>query len=161
MDNRELVRVFYRGILGREADAGGLDHWVSQLDGGASTLDIAAAIAGSPEAEARRNAASATDRQAAIDGEAARLFSTILPAKLTIIDIGAQNLDTERHIYQSLIDFDLVEKIVGFEPLEDKARYRNEHEPLADIRPYALGDGNEQTLYVNNFDATSSLYLCT
>ncbi|MDH3678889.1 MAG: DUF4214 domain-containing protein [Acidimicrobiia bacterium] len=36
LTNRQFVELLYANVLGRAADAGGLDHWTSVLDGGAT-----------------------------------------------------------------------------------------------------------------------------
>ena len=85
---------------------------------------------------------------------AASVFAE-LAGKLVIVDVGAQGLGG--HIYQPLLDLGLVGRVIGFEPLEDLARQRNEADNRLDIRPFALGNGETGTLYINNLDPTSSL----
>ncbi|MCR8719131.1 DUF4214 domain-containing protein [Pseudomonas syringae] len=51
--NGAFVRDLYTAALGREADQGGLDNWVSQLFNGTSRADVAQGIVGSQEAAAK------------------------------------------------------------------------------------------------------------
>lgn len=77
----------------------------------------------------------------------------------TIVDVGAQNLASEKHIYSPLCRADIRYRIIGFEPLQDRASERSVLDgPHTIIHPVAIGDGATHTLYVNNDDATSSFY---
>ncbi|EPN34799.1 hemolysin-type calcium-binding region [Pseudomonas syringae pv. actinidiae ICMP 18807] len=51
--NSAFVRDLYTSALGRDADQGGLDSWVSQLFNGASRAEVAQGIVGSQEAAAK------------------------------------------------------------------------------------------------------------
>ncbi|KPX49347.1 Uncharacterized protein ALO68_00547 [Pseudomonas syringae pv. helianthi] len=51
--NGDFVRDLYTSALGRAADQGGLDSWVSQLFNGASRAEVAQGIVGSQEAAAK------------------------------------------------------------------------------------------------------------
>ena len=88
------------------------------------------------------------------------LLEQLMPEKLfTIVDVGAQNLAAETHIYKPLCTPEIKHRVIGFEPLEDKATERSVAEDATTIiYPVAIGDGSTQTLYVNNDDATSSIY---
>jgi FkbM family methyltransferase len=79
---------------------------------------------------------------------------------LTIVDIGAQALDYEDHVYQPLLDAGIACRVIGFDPLADRLQERADREKNCDLTllPYAVGDGESHTLYINNIDATSSLY---
>jgi FkbM family methyltransferase len=50
--------------------------------------------------------------------------------------------------------------VIGFEPLLDRVRERETSERGGNVEllPYAVGDGSRQVLYVNNEDATSSVF---
>ena len=76
------------------------------------------------------------------------------------MDVGAQSLAAENHIYQPLADAGLPCDIVGFEPLAHRLRERAEREggTRLNLLPYAIGDGKTHTLKINNDDGTSSLY---
>lgn len=154
MQHSEMVRILYKGILGREPDRDGLLHHCDLLEKGATMESVAASIDASSEAQQYRRRSAWRDRMRS----AASRVSDRLEDLLVILDIGAQELEFESHCYQRLIDQNLVQTIIGFDPIEEKARDRNAKEPIADIRPIALGTGKEETLYVNNYDATSSLY---
>jgi hypothetical protein len=51
--NALFVASLYQGLLGRNADAGGLAYWAGQLNAGASRTQVAQGIAGSQEAMGR------------------------------------------------------------------------------------------------------------
>ncbi|MCF5679117.1 DUF4214 domain-containing protein, partial [Pseudomonas syringae] len=51
--NGDFVRDLYTAALGRNADQGGLDNWVSQLFNGTSRAEVAQGIVGSQEAAAK------------------------------------------------------------------------------------------------------------
>lgn len=78
---------------------------------------------------------------------------------LRIVDVGAQSLGIGSHPYQPLLTICEAD-VIGFDPLEEKLRERAETEGSAGLTllPYAVGDGNTHTLYINNEDATSSLF---
>ncbi len=76
-----------------------------------------------------------------------------------IVDVGAQSLTFEDHIYAPLAHATPVE-VIGFEPLEHRVQDRlleGDGSRLT-LLPFAIGDGRERTLHINNDDATSSLY---
>jgi hypothetical protein len=51
LQNKSPIELFYKDILGREADAGGLAYWKAQVNSGALTLDgVAHALRNSAEA---------------------------------------------------------------------------------------------------------------
>ncbi|MGB3865122.1 MAG: FkbM family methyltransferase [Xanthobacteraceae bacterium] len=154
MRQNELIGILYRGILGREPDPEGLAHHCNLLAQGESLEAIAASMHASPEADRRRRQKSSPRN---ING-GNDLIIAQLREKLVILDVGAQNLEGESHVYAPLIERGVVERIIGFEPLADKAGIRNSTEPLADIRPIALGTGHGETLHINNYDATSSVF---
>jgi FkbM family methyltransferase len=78
----------------------------------------------------------------------------VLPCR--IIDVGAQNLTSEGHIYAPLQAAGACE-IVGFEPLKDASEKRATSEPGVRMLPYAIGDGKKGVLHVCRFDPASSL----
>jgi FkbM family methyltransferase len=89
------------------------------------------------------------------------LLKYISPEKVfTIVDVGAQNLAAEKHVYSALCVPGIQHKIIGFEPLEDRAAERNvgDDTGTTTIYPFAIGDGASHTLYINNDDATSSIF---
>jgi len=51
--NENRVTTFYKSILGRNPDAGGLQYWTSQLNGGVSGSTVINALASSSEAKNR------------------------------------------------------------------------------------------------------------
>lgn len=77
--------------------------------------------------------------------------------RLRVVDVGAQALGYEAHVYAPLAAATQVE-VVGFDPLEARMHERAAKDGTAvTLLPHALGDGRSHTLYVNNEDSTSSL----
>jgi FkbM family methyltransferase len=86
--------------------------------------------------------------------------SEALPAgtlpKVHIVDIGAQNLTQEEHIYLPLVKAG-VARITGFEPLRDAAEKRSAADSSLTMLNHFIGDGSARKFHVNRDDATSSL----
>ena len=155
MKIEDLISILYRGILDREPDASGLAHWSKILESGATMQSIAEAIASSDEANLLNNKKA---KNKELNDNFLQIIASKLEAKINILDIGAQNIENQSHVYQPLLQYGLIDKIVGFEPIKEKADERNTNEPLAQIHSYALGNGKPATFYINNYDATSSMY---
>jgi len=62
--------------------------------------------------------------------------------------------------YLPLCKLGLAHHVIGFEPLEERLTERAsvENGTSLTLLPYAVGDGRPHTFYINNEDATSSLY---
>ncbi len=151
-----LVHSLYHGLLGRPADPVGLAHWCAQLQAGADATVVVAALAASEECQQRLARASQLEQ---LQQRARAAGSALLGQQpLTIVDIGAQELEDEQHIYAPLSS-GLPYRVIGFEPLQDKiaaALARHPDAPLT-LYPTFIGDGAAHTFHINNYDATSSL----
>jgi len=155
---QQLVHGLYRALLGRAADADGLLHWSAALaDGRADLAALTQALAGSDEY--RRRAA----RQDAYADLPARFAALAAPAfaaaPLRIVDVGAQILADEQHVYAPLAAHGLACHVVGFEPLEDKLGELRQQDSgaTAQLYPDFIGDGEVHTFHINQPDSTSSL----
>ncbi|MBO6919714.1 MAG: FkbM family methyltransferase [Rhizobiaceae bacterium] len=153
----DLVTALYRGVLDRDPDADGLAHWVNLLQSGRSLRDVCMALMSSDEAQIKEQLRTRLHDTSELDQRFANILQSLMEEKLTIVDIGAQNLASEKHVYHRLNSCNLVKNIVCFEPIIEKAIERERSDPLAIVHTTALGDGNEQMLHINNVDATSSL----
>jgi FkbM family methyltransferase len=74
--------------------------------------------------------------------------------------VGAQSLGVGTHPYSPLAEVMAVD-IIGFDPLAERLAERRASEIVTGsltLLPYAVGDGKSHTLFVNNDDATSSLF---
>ncbi|MES2297868.1 MAG: FkbM family methyltransferase [Pseudomonadota bacterium] len=154
---RRIVRALYRGLLGREPDPAGLRYWsdlVTQHGSAGAVLDAIVAGGEFQDIGARH-------------ADGAALWQTLAPAAaaalagvpLQIVDVGAQELEGEQHVYAPLCRPDLPHHVIGFEPLADKIREsaaRHAGKPLT-LLPTFIGDGASHTFHINNDDATSSL----
>lgn len=157
----EIIKGLYLGILGREADAAGLKHWLNIWENGGNTDFIINCLVNSEEYKCgkqstMRNAVNAVNHAL----EAVKFLPPFLQERpLTIVDVGAQNLEYEEHIYSEIATHQLPHQIIGFEPLEDRLQERL-NEPECEnftLLPAFIGDGQEHTFYINAPDATSSL----
>jgi FkbM family methyltransferase len=156
-DHAAIVRGLYRGFLGREPDPAGLQYWSARLRDGASPDELLAGLMASGEyREAHGGGGNALP---ALKRRVAEAVAGLLGRPLTVVDIGAQELENEGHVYAPLTAHGLPYRIVGFEPQQDKiaaSRLRNPDDRIL-LLPTFIGDGAEQTFYINNDDATSSL----
>jgi FkbM family methyltransferase len=94
-----------------------------------------------------------------ISSQLATLACRQLARPVRVVDVGAQLLASEGHVYDPLKKFTPID-VIGFDPLEEKIQERSSAESGQNVTllPYAIGDGAEHTLHVNNDDATSSLF---
>ena len=76
---------------------------------------------------------------------------------ITIIDVGAQNLSSEDHIYAPLQRSGIA-KVIGFEPLAEAAEERRRGDPNVIMLNHFVGSGRPGTFHVGRFDPTSSLF---
>jgi len=91
--------------------------------------------------------------------EAIRRIAGLLGGPVTIVDVGAQSLGTEQHIYSVLHRIGVPVRVIGFEPLpaQAAARRREEHGREAVILEAFVGNGEELDFHENNSSGTSSL----
>jgi FkbM family methyltransferase len=155
MPAEEVVKALYRHLLGREPDPDGLAGWTNLIR---ERNDPTFALKGFLESEeyALRNPQTRVEIRQHNLAERARASLGRMPR---IVDIGAQTLGPNSHAYDALMRFCAVE-IIGFDPLQDQLAKRHEAEGTENLTllPYAISDGSRHTLYVNNEDATSSLF---
>jgi FkbM family methyltransferase len=153
-DAADVVRGLYRGFLGREPDPDGLRYWCAQLAAGAGADSLLSALMSAPEyAQAR---AARTDLSA-LQARVAAAGAPLLARPLSIVDIGAQELEDEGHVYAPLATLPC--RVVGFEPQEDKIAASRARNPdgRVELYPTFIGDGARHTFHINSEDATSSL----
>lgn len=153
----ELLRAIYLGFLEREPDESGLEHWKGQLQKGENLTNIIKAFVESPEYKNKKNIKISIDNIIKKVTEYANL--SLKEEKITIVDIGAQQLEQEGHIYQPLLDSNLQCKIIGFEPLEGKSWQNLKTNKNHDVKLYPnfIGDGQRHNFHINQPDSTSSL----
>jgi FkbM family methyltransferase len=155
MSPRDFVEALYRVCLDRAADPTGLAAWTAAMEAqGDATVVLAGLLASD---EFRRHGEKPDARHRAHLTATAR---DALGRRPRVVDVGAQSLGARSHAYSSLFDATAVD-VVGFDPLAARLTERAEredHDGNLSLLPFALGDGAEHTLYVNNDDATSSLF---
>lgn len=153
---QEIVRSLYRGFLEREADAAGLDYWSAALAAGADAAALVEALTHSEEY--LRNSALRAARLGARQAVSRAAILAFAARPLTIVDIGAQELEGEQHVYAALGAHGLPCQVIGFEPLEDKLSLRRRHDGgSVRLYPNFIGDGQPHLFHINEPDATSSL----
>jgi FkbM family methyltransferase len=76
---------------------------------------------------------------------------------LTIVDVGAQDLQGESHVYSALTAI-WPHRVVGFEPTYAQEVVEATAAGVRRVVPYALGDGAERALHVTKYSALSSFY---
>lgn len=153
----DFIRGLYRGFLGREPDTDGLKFWVEAI---ASTGDSAAIINGILSSdECRAKIVEQDLRMQQQSRIAAQTRGEFEHRPLTIVDVGAQELEGEAHVYSAIALNELPYQIIGFEPLEKKINERRLLNPEEKIKlfPTFIGDGNTHQFHINSPSATSSL----
>lgn len=157
-DHAAIVRGLYRGFLGREPDPAGLAYWSARLAEGAAADELLAALMASSEYGLGHGAPGAAGIDA-VKAQVAAAAAPLLARPLTVVDIGAQELENEDHVYAPLTRHGLPYRIIGFEPQQDKidASRRNNPDSHVTLYPTFIGDGGQHTFHINNDDATSSL----
>lgn len=153
----DLVRGLYCGLLEREPDNAGMRHWVNMI---AATGDPAVVLTGITGSEEYREKTAARDsRRKMKDAVAERAREIFDNRPLTIVDVGAQELEDEDHVYSAIGEYGLPCQVIGFEPLEHRLIERRSRNSAGKIKlfPTFIGDGGTHTFHVNNADATSSL----
>lgn len=152
-----IIRSVYRGFLGREPDLAGMQYWIETIS---TTGDAAALLHGIVNSdEYKRKITEQASRKYRKD-EFAKQAKEIFPSRpLTIVDVGAQDLEGEDHVYSAISAYELPHQIIGFEPLEAKIAERRQRHPDEKITlfPTFIGDGARHLFHINNYDATSSL----
>ena len=153
---RTLVTALYRGFLGRDPEPNGLRSWMQQIERGAFDTRLLEKFLRSPEHAAK--AATETDTDGLCRALASFLTTHGFQGPLTIVDVGAQMQKTKDHVYAGLLDL-VPCRIVGFEPLDERRREREEAEGGATLsmRPDFIGDGRTHVFHINEPDVTSSL----
>jgi hypothetical protein len=152
----EFVAAVYEMCLGRLPDDEGRRVWVELLEASGDPTAVLAGILASDEAAQRRLlASSSADSSRTVSAALALLGRTP-----RIVDVGAQSLGDGSHPYSPLDGVTPMD-IIGFDPLADRLTEREQTEDVEGtltLLPYAIGDGGQHTLYINNDDATSSLF---
>ncbi len=151
-----FVRALYLACLGREPEPEGMAGWLAHLHAPDGALRVALDILASPEARGHLGAAPAPVQA---DPALVRQALLRLGRRPRIVDIGAQMLASEAHVYDALAQLTPLD-IIGFDPLERRIAERRaaEAQDGLTLLPYAIADGGRHVLHINNDDATSSLF---
>lgn len=148
--------MLYQGFLGRDPDPNGMQHWSAAIEAGASALTVLTGFLSSQERTAKAALSGKTHELSRKLGEL--LDGILAAAPIVVIDVGAQALTGEDHVYAPMLAY-AKSRVIGFEPLEHRRRERELAEKDIDLsmRSAFIGDGGSHTFHINNIDATSSL----
>lgn len=157
-----LIRGLYRGLLLREPTDSEVREWLDVYQTEADAIAIVGNFISSDEyadrlASEARSVYLDPTRMATI---AKPLAALLFERPLTIVDIGAQNLSDEEHVYGPITKNGMPHRIIGFEPLEHRREERLQaqgHENTV-LLPAFIGDGTRRTFHINAPDSTSSLF---
>ena len=147
---RDYLEALYRVVLKRPPDAKGLEYWSKEIESGRSRAEVFEAFVTSNECR------QLTRREAQVEAARSVIVQALRASRcgcpIVIVDVGAQVLAGEDHIYQPLVACGLPCNIVGFEPLAHRLLERAEKESGTSLTllPYAIGDGKTHTLNVNS-----------
>lgn len=149
MGNADYVTLLYETFLGRPPDADGLAHYTSLLDAGHDLREVVSALAGSEEYARRKPR----------DSGIAITRDLPLHRPLVIVDVGAQSLADEMHIYAPLLTSGRPWRCIGFEPNEERRRARldSEADPRLTMLDAFVGDGASHLFRLVSDDGSSSL----
>jgi FkbM family methyltransferase len=150
MTSEEYVTLLYKNFLGRQPDPGGLQHYAALLEQtGDLRLIVDTFIA---SAEYR-------DRHDEIDLAPWHRVGSAIGRPFVIVDVGAQRLEIEDHVFAPILRSSFDWKCIGFEPQDDRRLDRMEAE--RDARLVMLntfvGDGERHTFRVVTDSGSSSL----
>ena len=152
MTSGEYIALMYESLLGRAPDAEGLQVYSSLLDSTGDLRLVVDALVSSSEYHARQaKAQCATPAPAALRAPIGR--------QLVIVDVGAQKLADEDHIYAPLLRADIDWRCIGFEPLDHRRdeRLASEGDPRLRMMDAFIGDGQRHVFHTVNDDGSSSL----
>jgi hypothetical protein len=137
MTNEQRVRLLCREFLGREADPDGLKSWTALAEKEGNIDGILEGIINSPEYAART--ASLEPRK--LPDATLSACQRLLGRDLLIVDVGAQQLSFEEHVYAPLLRSGIGYRIIGFEPLRHRLdeRLKNENDPRLTLLPNFVG----------------------
>ena len=152
-----LIRGLYLGFLNREPDSAGLLYWSAEMESGADIQTVLQGILNSDEYITKTCAIHNVETLKQAVARYARSFLASSP--ITIVDIGAQQLPDEDHVYAAMGQYDVPKNIVGFEPLEKLNAVNGAHKSSEDTQLLAtfVGDGELHTFHINKPESTSSL----
>ena len=153
MTSEDYVSRLYKLALDRDADPGGLLAWSKAMEASGDPTLVLAGLIASDEYQERHGWNIDNDLKSQFLRAAASI-------ELVIVDVGAQILAEQEHIYQPLLDSGVKCHVIGFDALAEKIEERKRLESGVSLTllPYAIGDGDRHTLHINNYDATSSLF---
>ena len=154
---RKIICGLYTNILGREAETAGLNHWLDEWNAGMDLETIAAQIINSDEYRSKNTLQLLLEQ---LNQSVTTIAQELLAnSPITIVDIGAQMLEGEDHIYSDILFHGLPYRIIGFEPLEHRRQERliQDTDKSLLLLPDIIGDGEEYHFHINDPDSTSSL----
>lgn len=153
----ERIRKMYLFLLDREPDVDGMIYFLQKLKNGTELSGIFKEIIESEESKLIINY---NNNCKSVKNKVLSFFQKKpLNRQIVVVDVGAQNLSYEDHIYSPLLKHPFISKVIGFEPLENRLEERKQSEMYFDSVFFDsfIGDGNEHLFHINQPDNTSSL----
>jgi FkbM family methyltransferase len=150
MTSEEYVTLLYQRLLDRKPDPVGLQHHAALLD---ETGDLRLIF------DKLVTCAEYRDKHAEIDLTPWRKIGSAMGRPFVIVDVGAQRLEIEDHVYTPILEAGLDWKCIGFEPQDDRRLDRIEAEPDARLimLDAFVGDGECHTFRMVTDSGSSSL----
>jgi len=150
----KIVTGFYRGYLKREPDPAGLKYWLERIiEDGNLTETIFSFL--ESEEYIHKHKQELFSSQDLVKSITRKIDRTIC-----ILDIGAILIGSEKPLWDSLAEYSNLE-VIGFDPqIESSNQVHQKAQYSVAIKNYgfALGDGEEHHLHINNEVNTSSFY---
>jgi FkbM family methyltransferase len=150
MTSEEYVTLLYQNLLGRNPDPAGLQHHTALLD---ETGDLRLIF------DKLVACAEYREKHAEIDLAPWRKIGASIGRPFVIVDVGAQRLESESHVYLPIIESGFDWKCIGFEPQVHRRLDRIEAEPDARLTMLDafIGDGERHIFRVVTDSGSSSL----
>jgi FkbM family methyltransferase len=149
MTGSDYVALMYQSLLGRNPDPEGLVHYSGVLERTGDLRLVVDALTGSNEFRQRHSAKT--------NSEAPSVYP--VGRSMIIVDVGAQKLAGEDHIYSPLMTAGIEWRCIGFEPLDHRRQSRldMESDPRLTMLDAFIGDGRRHTFRKVSDDGSSSL----
>ena len=154
---RSLVTALYRGFLDRDPEPKGLQSWMQQIEHGAFDTRLLETVP--PVSGIRRQGSGRAGYGRHLPWTGILPDVARIPSGRSRSSTWARKCTSHKdHVYARLLDF-IPCRMIGFEPLDERRREREDAESGADLsmRPEFIGDGQTHVFNINEPDVTSSL----
>ena len=159
LQKTKIIKSIYFALLGRDTESDGLMNWLRFWDEGMTLERIVEQIASSDECINYEKTESTEELREAIKVYCNKHLSVFNLDPITVVDVGAQRIGNEKHIYEDLFDLNIPIKVICFEPLSEHHERVLSKTKNVDyvVKSDFIGDGSAQIFHINKPDSTSSL----